>query len=124
MKFGNTTKILIFLISSACRLGLPADKIAIDMDALLHSSDETMRRMQSETVSWTLVITAEGKGKAIVEVVRSPTKRRVELRIETKSNFLPILTIIERDGLWYVREKDGIAGIYRPNEAPFYFSPA
>ena len=104
----------------ACLLLLaasPAFADAPDPAALVRAARESMERVEHQAASWTSDQTLPGGSHILVDVLRTPTRRRLTLSIAIDGRRVMMTRIIERDGVWYVTDS-GVRGKYRPYEAP------
>jgi hypothetical protein len=104
---------------------LCAEDIAVDPEQIIAAAERCEARLKRDVATWTVSIAnASGGSAAVVEFLKSHDKRRITLSIEEGVRANLILTIIERNGKWYVNERNGVVGTYRPYEAPTDFSVA
>lgn len=110
----------ICVLLCAAALGPPAAAQASDApktEDLLRAAKATQQRLKTTAAAWTSVQRSHGR-RTFVDVVQTPTMRRIVFRQEPDEGN-ELASIIIRDGIWHVRERDH-AGKYRPFEAPFH----
>jgi hypothetical protein len=89
-----------------------------ELSVLARAGRATLARLEKQAVSWSATTQLPDNTQAIVNVVATPTQRRVVLSIEAQGQRTEMLRIIMRDGVWYAAEGTR-SGKYRPYEAAF-----
>ncbi|MBN1917507.1 MAG: hypothetical protein JW889_06325 [Verrucomicrobia bacterium] len=105
----------------------PAERAAgpyLDHDRLSQVVDETMARLEETGARWTVIILVKQRAEAQVDVVHYRGQRKSTIAFRMGETSAPLLEIIDRDGGWYVKEREGAFGRYRPYEAPFFLATA
>jgi hypothetical protein len=115
---------MLVLYASAFAACSVAGEPTFNPEELIQSSDVFSKRLAKETASWTCTMFLEQGRQAVVDIVQSNQKRRIAVSLVLGRQRSPLFTIIEREGRWYVEERNGISGMYRPFEAPFNLSAA
>jgi hypothetical protein len=82
------------------------------------AGEQTMARLKTDPVRWMSEFTFGPEAKLQVELRYAGPIMRAEFSTLRKARHDRLLTIISRDGFWYVDE-GGRRGKYRPYEAPF-----
>jgi hypothetical protein len=90
---------------------------APDLAAIVKAGQASLRRMETQSASWTATTRMARRFRGVVEVVTTPTIRRCVFSVENQGRRTELLRLIERDGYWYATS-DGKSGRYRPYEAP------
>jgi hypothetical protein len=111
---GCTAVLLSILSPSVCG---QANQPEPDPAALIKAGQETMRRFQAASASWTVINETPSGVQFIVAVETTPQIRRSILVGQDQGQRTELARVIERDGAWYVTQR-GKAGKYRPYEAP------
>ncbi len=123
---GLAAGIVLLFASSAFAVSMAeAESGPSVLENLVKRGQETATRIASGTgrFSWTTRLSVRN---AIIEVVNDTVdgKARRVLQIVQKDGTQEVLSIIERDHVWYVREQGRPRGVYRPFEAPLVFPNA
>ena len=95
-----------------------------DLRELARSGRQSLQRLEAAAASWTTIIERGSGGKIAVAVLSAPGRRRMVVTIAAMGQRFEVIRVIIRDDAWYVTEKEGIRGKYRPYEAPFNISMA
>ena len=90
-----------------------------DLAQLAALGARSLKRIETEPVSWSVTIRRSHRARIVVRVLRAGGVQRTTVTIEFMGERHDAIRIVERGGAWYVTEKDGIRGKYRPYEAPF-----
>lgn len=104
----------VVVASGACRTASDLGGLA-DLGSLADRGRST--RSDTKLAAWTVRTEQRDGSSVLVDVVIAPVGRRWALSAETGGDVVPIVTIIERDGFWFV-EQDKLRSRYRPFEAP------
>jgi hypothetical protein len=110
---------LLLLIPGSPAWGQAAESPP-DPAALARAGQETLRRLRTESASWTVqTVQNETPGgiRFIAEVESTAQARRIVLSGEREGQRAELARVIRRDGAWYVTQPEK-AGKYRPYEAP------
>jgi Tol biopolymer transport system component len=94
--------------------GVPA---APDRAAMARAGRASMKRLETESASWTTTTLVPGGYQFVVEVMVAPGIRRSVLSVEVQGRREEIARITQKDNVWYVNDR-GKTGKYRPFEAP------
>jgi len=90
-----------------------------DLAQLAALGARSLKRIESEPVSWSVTMRRSHRARVTVRVLRARGMRRTTVAIEFMGARHDAIRIVERDGVWHVAEKEGVRGKYRPYEAPF-----
>src|SRR5215469_11028427 len=91
-----------------------ADASEPDRQALVAAGARTIERLSTTGASWTASLIGSDNRRIQVDLVRTPSKRRIILTVRSDNGQpLEIARIIERDDLWYVVEQGSRPAKYR-----------
>jgi hypothetical protein len=108
--------VLGFALASACAVrGADGEP---KFGAMQAAAVETEQRLASGSAAWTAV-RGWGELELLVKVVSTPQGRAIQVLGRQKGKTGDIIHIVERDGLWYVREGASVPTKCRPYEYPF-----
>ncbi len=112
--------ILALVLSGSAATAEATVPAAPDLKEVAEAAKKTQARMKQEACSWRCVFTRNAPGQIIVDVMRTPKMRRMMVSTAAGTDRRRILTIIERNGAWYVTQFGGLGGRgkYRPFEVP------
>jgi hypothetical protein len=96
----------------------------LDPARLSETVEKSIARLTEKGARWTAITQVKQKGEVEVEVVQFGGQCKYTATARVGGERTQIFQLIERDGSWYVKEKQGIFGKYRPYEAPFFLSTA
>jgi len=86
---------------------------------LSKKAQETREKLKTAGASWTATHEC-GQFQLRVRVIRTPTKRKSTFTMIAGPQSQQIAELIESNGVWYATEAIGMAGKFRPYEAPFF----
>ena len=123
--------LLLGLLSIALLLA-PRDLLAaerpsgprLDPARLKDTVEKSIDRMNEKGARWTAVTELKTGAEIHVEVVQFGGQRKSTVTARMGKEHGQLFQLIERNGIWYVKETQGLFGKYRPYEAPFFFSTA
>ncbi len=95
-----------------------------ELRAAIDAGRASATRLAGSAATWTTIHHLPDTIEVVVECGRAPGSRAWVLRVRGMGPPRDVLDISERDGRWAVSEQGGIAGWYRPYEAPFLFKGA
>ena len=88
-----------------------------DPAALARAGQESIKRFEKESASWTTTTVVRPGIGFVVEVVANLTTRRAVLSVEFQGQREELARITQKDGVWYAKQGNK-TGKYRPFEAP------
>jgi hypothetical protein len=108
-----------FLVALVLLTSVARAEDAPDVAALVKAGAETTAKLATTGARWKTTLTlGPGGASFVIDEVLANGMRRRELSLGTGNQKQTLLTIIERDGLWYYDEGGELRTKSRPFEAP------